>query len=317
VWAATRTVIAGLVVGAASLSFGGSVPSVAYFAVACATSFSVTGSPTQRVRNTAGQAVGAVAGLLIAGLAAGSLMTIIIVAVVAGFASGVVERMRSTAITAGALMLLVTLAFGSFAPLTVPTPIQALWYLIGSAVVAVLAALPVGTVIPGPPGVGPGSAMETWPQALIAGARLALCFGTGMAIAAVLDQGEHSFWLPLTVAVVVRSEYGPVSLRVASRITGTIVGAVLAGLVVTFDPSDTVLAATAILGMAFGAFTAPRHYALAVVGITLSALLSGEIGVDERVIPLVRLGDTVLGCLIALVLGHLIWSWNKAGRDAT
>lgn len=313
-WAAIRTIIAGLIVGAVSLSVGGSVPSLAYFAVACATSFSVIGSPEERVRNVAGQAVGAALGLLVAGLAVGSPVAVVIVGIFAGFASGVVERMRSTAVTAGALMLLVAIAFGSFAPLALPAPIQALWYLISSAVVAALAALPIGKVIPST-SIGDSSrGHETWPQALMAGSRLALCFGTGMALASTLDQGRHSFWLPLTIAVVVRSEYGPVAVRVASRVTGTVIGALLATMVILFQPDSIVLAVAAIIGMAFGAFAAPRHYALSVVGITLSALLSGEIGLDERVIPLVRLGDTLLGCLVALVLGHFIWLWMRGMR---
>jgi uncharacterized membrane protein YccC len=213
-------------------------------------------------------------------------------------------------------MLLVALAFGSFAPLAVPSPIQALWYLGASAVVALLAALPVGTVFPTPSLVAPGAEAEGWPQALIAGVRLSLCFATAMALALLLDQGRHSFWLPLTVAVVVRSEYGPVTIRVASRIAGTIVGALLATGVVLLEPGDVLLGAAAITGMALGAFTAPRHYALTVIGITVSALLSGEIGLDERVIPIVRLGDTLLGCVVALVLGHLVWLWNKSESHA-
>lgn len=312
-WAAIRTVIAGVIVGLSSLAVGGSVPSIAYFAVACATSFSVIGAPGERVRNTAGQAVGAAAGLLLVGVTGTAPVAVIVVAITAGFLSGVAERMRSTAVTAAALMLLVALAYGTFAPLVVPSPIQALWYLGASAVVALLAALPIGRVFPTPPIVAPGVEEERWPHALLAGARLSLCFTTAMALAALLDQGRHSFWLPLTVVVVVRSEYGPVTTRVASRIAGTIVGALVATCVVLFEPGDTVLAAVAIAGMAFGAFTAPRHYALSVIGITLSALLSGEIGLDERVIPLVRLGDTFQGCVVALVLGHFIWLRNKSG----
>ncbi|PJJ65105.1 FUSC family protein [Compostimonas suwonensis] len=306
VWAATRTVVAGVGVGVVSLPLGGSIPSVAYFAVACATSFSVLGSPRIRVRNTAGQAVGAVAGLLVAGFTTGSPFVVAVVAVIAGFASGVVERVRDSAVTAGALMFLVTLAFGTFVPMTAPAPIQALWYVIGSAAVGVLAAIPLGRRLPAV--VLPSTvATESRRQTLAAGARLAVCFGTGMILAMNLDQGRHSFWLPLTIAVVVRSEYGPVAARVTSRIAGTIVGAALASVVVLTRPTDVLLAGIAIAGMAFGALAAPRHYALAVIGITLSALLTGEIGLDDQAIPLLRLGDTLLGCLIALVLGHLLW----------
>lgn len=313
IWAAARTVVAGAVVGAIALPFGGDAASVAYFAVACATSFSVLGRPSQRVGNTAGQAAGAALGLLLAGLTTGSPVAIALLAIVAGFASGVTGRLRSGAVTAGSLMLLVALAFGTFAHSSLTVAMQILWYLIGSAIVAVLAALPVGRSLDAAPPAQPAG--ETWRQSCVVGARLALCFGVGMIVATLLDQGRHSYWLPLTVAVVVRSEYGPVTNRVASRIAGTLIGAVLATAVVMTHPSDLVLAAAAVVGMAFGALAVPRHYGISVVGITLSALLSGEIGLQERIIPVLRLGDTLLGCLIALVLGHLIWLRHRRTEE--
>jgi uncharacterized membrane protein YccC len=321
-WAAGRTVIAGAVIGAFTLGLGNTAAaSVAYFAVACSTSFSVTGSPTERVRNTVGQAIGAVVGLVLAGILPHDPVVITIVAVVAGFVSGVSQRFARASVTAGALMLLVALAFGVFAPTPLSWPLQALWYGIGAALVAVLAALPLGRAIPAPalrtaradavavdgPPRSPHRAAWQEP-ATMAGVRLALCFGIAMLLAATLDHGRHSYWLPLTTAVVMRAEYGPVTSRVVARTAGTLLGALVAAAVVLLLPADATVAAAAVLGMAGGALAASRLYALTVVGITISALLAGEIGIDDPVTPLVRVGDTLLGCLIALVFGSLLWA---------
>jgi uncharacterized membrane protein YccC len=100
---------------------------------------------------------------------------------------------------------------------------------------------------------------------------------------------------------VLRPEYGAVLVRSLHRLAGTIVGVVLVALLLAATVSPWLgLAATAALGLA--AFSAPRLYGLAVVGITGSALLSIAISAPGALQPWARLLDTVIGCAIALVV---------------
>jgi hypothetical protein len=324
--AAARAVVAGAVIGALTLGTGdAAAASVAYFAVACSSSFSVTGSPLARVRTVSGQAVGAMAGLALAGVSPHAPVWLVAAAVVAGFVSGGAQRLARPEVTAGALMFLVALAFGSFAPIGIGWPSQVLWYAIGAAVVAALAVVPIGRPIPSP-------ALRSDGRVLPAGVALAVAFGVATLLAATVDQGRHSYWLPLTTAVVMRVEYGPLTSRVPARLAGTVVGAVIAAAVVGLvmwtglghreaaghtDAADAVVACVAVLGMACAALTAPRLYALAVVGITVSALLAGEIGVDDPITPLVRVGDTVLGSLVAVVVTAAVALLSRSGVGRT
>jgi uncharacterized membrane protein YccC len=98
-----------------------------------------------------------------------------------------------------------------------------------------------------------------------------------------------------------------------NRVAGTIIGALIAALVITVLPADLSLAIVAVLAIGFAAAAAPKLYALSVIGITASALLSTEIGATDPVIPLVRVADTLLGAVIAVVLGLLLWP--RALRD--
>jgi hypothetical protein len=259
--------------------------------------------------------VGASVGLSIAGLAPHSPVADVVVAASVAFLSGVIGRFGS-AWTAFGLMAVIGLSYGQFAPTPLDWPQQVIWYLVGSLVVAVIVAIPLrshegATALLPPAGTSPRPTLR---DSLLNGARLALAIGVATLIGATLDHGHHSFWLPLTVAVVVRAEYGAVLFRAVNRVVGTVVGALIAGVVILFFPSDGALAAGAILGISFAALAAPKLYALSVIGITASALMSTEIGSTDPVTPLVRVGDTLLGALIAIVLGQLIWTGSRRAR---
>ncbi|HEX4017736.1 MAG TPA: FUSC family protein [Frankiaceae bacterium] len=143
--------------------------------------------------------------------------------------------------------------------------------------------------------------------ALLAGIRLAWCMALATTLTLVLHQKSHSYWLPLTVAVVVRPEYASVFVRTVNRVIGSIGGAVVAAIALLVLPSGGVVALAATLSIGWAVASAPKLYALSVIGITGSALLSASIGVEDPVYPALRLLDTLLGCAVAVVFGYLLW----------
>ena len=312
---AARALLAGgVIAGIAWFWAGAAAGGVAYFGAACAITLSVLGAPRARLTNSLAQAAGASLGLSIAGLAPRGLVAEVVLATAVAFISGIVGRFGS-AWTALALMTVIGLAYGQFAPTTLQWTQQVIWYLVGSLVVTLIVAIPLrshegATALLPPAGT---SAQPSSRVSLLNGVRLALAIGVSTLLGATLDRGHHSFWLPLTVAVVVRAEYGSVLFRAVNRVVGTVVGALIAAFIIVVFPSDGALAACAILGISFAALAAPKLYALSVIGITASALMSTEIGATDPVTPLVRVGDTLLGALIAIVLGHLIWR-RREGR---
>ncbi len=149
------------------------------------------------------------------------------------------------------------------------------------------------------------------PEAVSAGLRLAWCMGLATALTALLHQSSHSYWLPLTVAVVVRPEYASVFVRTVNRVVGTIGGSVFAAMALLALPGGSAIAIAASLSIGWAVLSAPRLYALSVIGITGSALLSASLGSEDPVYPALRLLDTLAGCAVAIVFGYLLWPGRR------
>ena len=155
------------------------------------------------------------------------------------------------------------------------------------------------------------------------GLRLALC----MAIASAFVDLEgvfhhfwlptvHSLWLPLTVAVILKPDFGSVFVRALLRALGTIAAAVPTLLVLVVVPRGW---AAVPLAAFFGGLIPvlrAKSYAMRTVAVTplmlfLFDLVSPEPS-DELV--LARLSDTLLGCLIVLVFGYALWPGSRRIR---
>jgi Fusaric acid resistance protein-like len=138
-------------------------------------------------------------------------------------------------------------------------------------------------------------------------ARIGICMGVATALTVLLRDPAHSFWLPLTVAVIVRPEYGSVFVRTVNRVCGTLAGALVTALWLLPHPPEAALALGAAAALGFAVLTAPKLYALNVIGVTASALLSSSLAGVDPVLPGLRLLDTALGAVVAVVFGYLLW----------
>lgn len=143
--------------------------------------------------------------------------------------------------------------------------------------------------------------------ALSNGVRIELCLAVATGITVAMQQRAHSFWLPLTTAVIVRPEYASVFVRTVNRIFGTVIGALVAtGLLAVLSFGLPLVAATA-LAVGFVVLSAPKLYGLSVIGVTTSALLSQAIGHADPGALAHRLVDTLIGATVAVVFGYLLW----------
>jgi uncharacterized membrane protein YccC len=153
--------------------------------------------------------------------------------------------------------------------------------------------------------------------------RLALC----MTIAEIARQSlpiERPYWVLLTVAIVLKPDFGSVFTRAVQRGAGTLIGVLLGSLLLLVLPRNAwvlvaMAAAAALLpwGRAanFGLFSV---FQTPVIILLLDLALPGGPGLVGA-----RLLDTLIGCAIVLVFGYLLWpqTWraplDEALRDAT
>ncbi len=152
--------------------------------------------------------------------------------------------------------------------------------------------------------------------------RLALC----MTIAEIARQYlpiQRPYWVLLTVAIVLKPDFGSVFTRAVQRALGTLLGVLLGSALLAVLPRDAwVLAAIAVAAAPlpwarnanFGLFSVFQT-PLIILLLDL-ALPSGPGLVGARLV------DTLIGCAIVLVFGYLLWpgTWraplDEALRDA-
>ncbi|MGW5050693.1 FUSC family protein [Actinokineospora sp. NPDC004072] len=144
--------------------------------------------------------------------------------------------------------------------------------------------------------------------------RLALCVGVAVLAGQALPL-EHSFWVPLTVAIVLKPDFGSVFGRAVLRGIGTAVGVLLGAALLAAEPPAWLL----VLIVAVVALCLPigqvRNYGMLSTFVTPLVIVQLDLAnAGEWSLVGARLLDTVLGCVIVLVFGYLLWPGARQPR---
>jgi uncharacterized membrane protein YccC len=155
---------------------------------------------------------------------------------------------------------------------------------------------------------------------LIFTARLMACMLVAAIVSEILPL-QRSYWVPLTVAIVLKPDYGSVFARALQRGIGTVLGAVLGAIVLTLVHGTWLLIPFAVLA-ALLPYGRSRNYGLMAVFLTpLVVVLIDLLDPTGWHLALDRLQDTLIGCLIVVVIGFVPWwsSWyaHLPGQFAT
>lgn len=141
--------------------------------------------------------------------------------------------------------------------------------------------------------------------------RLAVCVAVGDALARGFDL-RRSYWLPMTIAIVLRPDFTATFTRGVARLAGTFAGLVFAtALFHVLPPSRSAqVAAIAVLMFLVRCF-GPANYGIFVTAITgLVVLLLAMTGVDPKEAIAARAVNTAAGGAIAL-LAYWLWpTWE-------
>jgi uncharacterized membrane protein YccC len=143
--------------------------------------------------------------------------------------------------------------------------------------------------------------------------RLMLCVGVAAVASEVLPL-QRSYWVVLTVAIVVKPDNGSVFARAVQRGIGTIVGAVLGAVILAAVPyGPWLLFPVAVLaaGLPYGRL---RNFGLVATFLTpMVVLLIDLLAPTGWRLAEERLVDTLLGCAIVLLVGYAPWpsSWHS------
>ena len=146
--------------------------------------------------------------------------------------------------------------------------------------------------------------------------RCGVCLAIAMLLSHLLPL-SRGYWLPMTVAIVLRADFGATWRVGLLRTGGTLVGLLLTTALLHFGGINNFWAALALMAVLCFAFRelATVHYGLAVVCLTgLVVILLSFYGIPAESAVAARAIDTAIGSALALA-AYLAWPTWERGRE--
>lgn len=126
----------------------------------------------------------------------------------------------------------------------------------------------------------------------------------------LLPVGYYSYWILLTVIVVIKPGFGLTKKRNLQRLKGSLLGVAIGMVLLLVIPNVTVKLVLAGLFL-LGYFAYLRiNYMLSIVSLTPMIIICLNIYTGNQSIILERVVDTILGCAIAFAASYLFPSWE-------
>ncbi len=144
--------------------------------------------------------------------------------------------------------------------------------------------------------------------------RAALAIATAYLIALATPWGTHDYWIFLTIVVVLRGSLAQTLDRRNSRVAGTLIGCIVAGLLLYVHTPVALLLVIATLAQAFAHAFAVKRYLVTAVAATVLGLLQVHMlnaGSQPGFEALERIADTLIGVAIAWAFSYVLPSWER------
>lgn len=149
--------------------------------------------------------------------------------------------------------------------------------------------------------------------------RLALALACGLLLSRVLFSYQaHDYWVLLTIAVILRPNYGVTRQRLKDRLFGTLVGCLLTAGLLSLHLGLAAELATMFLALAVArAFVTTNYRFTAMAASVLALLLARLLEGDPRFLVDQRLIDTAVGAALAWGFSYLLprWEYQDAPRQ--
>jgi uncharacterized membrane protein YccC len=158
------------------------------------------------------------------------------------------------------------------------------------------------------------SSLVSGPLTWIAALRLTVCVAVAEVVG-LLVPFERTYWITLTVGVVLKPDFGSVFGRAVLRGLGTVAGVGLGAAVLAVGARGWLLVALIALFAGGAAVGKVRNYGMLGTFVTPLIILQMDLAhTGSWTVVLARLLDTVAGCLIVLVIGYLLWPGSRRPR---
>ncbi|WP_312462798.1 FUSC family protein [Comamonas sp.] len=150
----------------------------------------------------------------------------------------------------------------------------------------------------------PAQPLRPWPAELAAAGRMVL--GAGLAAWVAQAAGwQHPAWAAIGATAVMQGSHLHITMnRALQRMVGTMLGALVAGLILSLEPSFWWIAASIVVLQFITEVSIGYNYALGQITVTPMALLMTHLASSPQAplgMPVERVLDTVLGAALGIV----------------
>lgn len=141
--------------------------------------------------------------------------------------------------------------------------------------------------------------------------RLTITLLAGLLIGQMLPF-QNSYWIVLTIVVILRQGYGLTKQRTYERIFGTFLGILIAFGILTIIHNTTIIGCLAVISMLLGFSFTPTNYKVGTTFVTLYVIfIYGILTPNIQDVIQYRIIDTLVGATLSFLANHFLWpSWE-------
>ena len=141
--------------------------------------------------------------------------------------------------------------------------------------------------------------------------RVSMAISVGLLIGHWLPYAAHSYWIVLTIVIILRPTFSMTRQRRADRIIGTIIGCVITAIVIRFVHSNIVLMAILFLSIVATPTFIYLRYRYTAIAVSLMILLQMHLVAPSNPnLVSERLIDTLIGAAVASVFSCVLANWE-------
>ncbi|WP_426053867.1 FUSC family membrane protein [Janthinobacterium sp. PSPC2-1] len=141
--------------------------------------------------------------------------------------------------------------------------------------------------------------------------RVSMAISVGLLIGHWLPYAAHSYWIVLTIVIILRPTFSMTRQRRADRIIGTLIGCVVTAIVIRFVHSNIVLMAILFLSIVATPTFIYLRYRYTAIAVSLMILLQMHLVAPSNPnLVSERLIDTLIGAAVASVFSFVLANWE-------
>ena len=140
--------------------------------------------------------------------------------------------------------------------------------------------------------------------------RVSMAIAAGLAIGAMLPYKAHSYWIVLTIVIILKPSFSMTKQRRSDRIVGTVIGCIITAVVLKFmNHTAAILAVLVLASIATPTFIYLR-YRYAAIAVSVMILLWMYLVAPSSNLISERLVDTFVGAAIATAFSFVLANWE-------